>query len=352
MTLRYYLITGHLIAILITLIGVFIGLNYMVIEQKQVFFIMAIVITASLLGALFSLLLLSKITTSLSLLIAKMDALSRRDFQTDISITSPQEFAHLDLAFSRMAQSLEESFASLTESEREKALMIAQLSHDIKTPITSIQSEVEGILDGIIPPEDTPRYLKAIHGQTGRLNHLVKELDFLTSEVYGSDKENEVLETIYLDKLIIDVLSEFHLQITDEERDIAISVLPESAYIMSHYHKLYRILQNLVSNAFKYSPAKTPISIDLIKAKEKLTITVTDKGIGIGPEHQSKIFNRLYRVESSRNMATGGHGLGLYIAQELAQQLGGFISVDSQKAKGSKFSLSIPLKQEPKNQTD
>ncbi len=98
-----------------------------------------------------------------------------------------------------------------------------------------------------------------------------------------------------------------------------------------------------MSNAFKYSPAKTPIAINLIKDKEKLTVTVSDEGIGIAPENQAKIFNRLYRVESSRNMTTGGHGLGLYIAQELAQQLGGSISVDSQKAKGSKFSLSIPI---------
>lgn len=343
MTLRYYLITGHFIAILITLIGVFLGLNYMVIEQKQVFFIMAMVITASLLGALFSLLLLTKITKSLSLLISKMDALSERRFQTNISITSPQEFAHLDLAFTRMAQSLEESFASLTESEREKALMIAQLSHDIKTPITSIQSGVEGILDGVIPTDDVPRYLEAIHGQTCRLNHLVEELDYVTSEVYDKKKPDEDFEIVYLDKLVIDVLSEFHLQITEEERDIDISVQPESAHVISHYHKLYRILQNLVSNALKYSPAKSPITVALIKDQKQLTITVTDQGIGIATKHQDKIFNRLYRVESSRNMATGGHGLGLYIAQELAQQLGGTINLESQKNKGSKFSLTIPL---------
>lgn len=343
MTLRYYLIIGHFIAILITLIGVFLGLNYMVIEQKQVLFIMAMVITASLLGALFSLLLLTKITKSLSLLISKMDALSERHFQTNISITSPQEFAHLDLAFTRMAQSLEESFASLTESEREKALMIAQLSHDIKTPITSIQSGVEGILDDVIPTDDVPRYLEAIHGQTCRLNHLVEELDYVTSEVYDKKKPDEDFEIVYLDKLVIDVLSEFHLQITEEERDIDISVQPESAHVISHYHKLYRILQNLVSNALKYSPAKSPITVALIKDQKQLTITVTDQGIGIAPKHQDKIFNRLYRVESSRNMATGGHGLGLYIAQELAQQLGGTINLESQKDKGSKFALTIPL---------
>ncbi|WP_242258020.1 sensor histidine kinase [Streptococcus thoraltensis] len=343
MTLRYYLITGHLIAILITLIGVFIGLNYMFIEQKQVIFIMTIVILASLLGALFSLLLLNKIIKSLSLLVSRMNDISQRDFQGDINITSPLEFAQLGTAFSRMAQSLEEAFDSLIESERDKALMIAQLSHDIKTPITSIQSGIEGILDGVIPHDDVPRYLQTIHRQTGRLNHLVEELDFVASEVYDTEPRLEKPEVIYLDKLILDILSEFHLQISEEKRDIDISVQPESAYIISSYHKLYRILQNLVSNAFKYSPAKTPIAINLIKDKENLTVTVSDEGIGIAPENQAKIFNRLYRVESSRNMTTGGHGLGLYIAQELAQQLGGSISVDSQKAKGSKFSLSIPI---------
>ena len=150
-------------------------------------------------------------------------------------------------------------------------------------------------------------------------------------------------EEIFLDKLLIDIMSEFQLVIAKEDRDIQISVQPESAKIVSHYDKLSRIILNLVSNAFKYSEAGTKLTIDAAVDNKRLTLTVADEGQGIKSEDLEKIFKRLYRVESSRNMKTGGHGLGLYIARELARQLGGDIFVQSEYGQGSSFSLVLDL---------
>ena len=222
--------------------------------------------------------------------------------------------------------------------------MIAQLSHDIKTPITSIQVTVEGILDGVIKEEERLHYLTTIGRQTERLNKLVEELDVLTLNAQPQDIADEEVEEVFLDQLLIESMSEFQLQIEQEERDVYIQVSPESAKIKSYYDKLSRILVNLLNNAFKYSEPGTRIEVLAQLTEEELTISVKDEGQGILPEDLEKIFNRLYRVETSRNMKTGGNGLGLAIARELAHQLGGEITAESQYGLGSKFTFRLNLK--------
>ena len=243
-----------------------------------------------------------------------------------------------------MSHNLQATFQSLDESEQEKRMMIAQLSHDIKTPITSIQVTVEGILDGVIKEEERFHYLTTIGRQTERLNKLVEELDVLTLNRQPQDTADEEVEEVFLDQLLIESMSEFQLQIEQEERDVYIQVSPESAKIKSHSDKLSRILVNLLNNAFKYSEPGTRIEVLAQLTEQELTISVKDEGQGILPEDLGKIFNRLYRVETSRNMKTGGHGLGLAIAQELAHQLGGKITAESQYGLGSKFTFCLNLK--------
>ncbi|MCC9690755.1 sensor histidine kinase, partial [Streptococcus agalactiae] len=157
----------------------------------------------------------------------KMKDISQRRFDTKAQICSPQEFKDLETAFNQMSSELESTFKSLNESEREKTMMIAQLSHDIKTPITSIQSTVEGILDGIISEEEVNYYLNTISRQTNRLNHLVEELSFITLETMSDTAEPHKEETIYLDKLLIDILSEFQLVFEKENRQVMIDVAPD-----------------------------------------------------------------------------------------------------------------------------
>ena len=243
-----------------------------------------------------------------------------------------------------MSHNLQATFQSLDESEQEKRMMIAQLSHDIKTPITSIQVTVEGILDGVIKEEERLHYLATIGRQTERLNKLVEELDVLTLNTQPQETADEEVEEVFLDQLLIESMSEFQLQIEQEERDVYIQVSPESAKIKSHSDKLSRILVNLLNNAFKYSEPGTRIEVLAQLTEQELTISVKDEGQGIHPEDLEKIFKRLYRVETSRNMKTGGHGLGLAIARELAHQLGGEITAESQYGLGSEFTFCLNLK--------
>lgn len=344
MKLKSYILAGYIVSTLLTILVVFWAVQRMLIEKSEVYFLVGMTLLASFIGAAVSIFLLSPVFSSLKHLKKQAHKIASKDFSTEIETKGPLEFQELGQAFNDMSRNLQDTFQSLDESEREKRMMIAQLSHDIKTPITSIQVTVEGILDGVIKEEERLHYLTTIGRQTERLNKLVDELDVLTLNAQPQDIADEEVEEVFLDRLLIESMSEFQLQIEREERDVYIQVLPESAKIKSHYDKLSRILVNLLNNAFKYSDPGTRIEVLAQLTEQELTISVKDEGQGILPEDLEKIFKRLYRVETSRNMKTGGHGLGLAIAQELAHQLGGEITAESQYGLGSKFTFCLNLK--------
>ena len=344
MKLKNYILVGYLVSTLLTILVVFWAVQRMLIEKSEVYFLVGMTLIASFIGAAVSIFLLSPVFSSLKHLKKQAQNIAGKDFSTEIETKGPIEFQELGQAFNDMSRNLQDTFQSLDESEQEKRMMIAQLSHDIKTPITSIQVTVEGILDGVIKEEERLHYLTTIGRQTERLNKLVEELDVLTLNAQPQDIADEEVEDVFLDQLLIESMSEFQLQIEQEERDVYIQVSPESAKIKSYYDKLSRILVNLLNNAFKYSEPGTRIEVLAQLTEEELIISVKDEGQGILPEDLEKIFNRLYRVEASRNMKTGGHGLGLAIARELAHQLGGEITAESQYGLGCKFTFSLDLK--------
>ena len=344
MKLRSYILVGYLVSTLLTILVVFWAVQRMLIEKSEVYFLVGMTLIASFIGAAVSIFLLSPVFSSLKHLKKQAQNIAGKDFSTEIETKGPIEFQELGQAFNDMSRNLQDTFQSLDESEQEKRMMIAQLSHDIKTPITSIQVTVEGILDGVIKEEERLHYLTTIGRQTERLNKLVEELDVLTLNAQPQNIADEEVEDVFLDQLLIESMSEFQLQIEQEERDVYIQVKPESAKIKSYYDKLSRILVNLLNNAFKYSEPGTRIEVLAQLTEEELIISVKDEGQGILPEDLEKIFNRLYRVETSRNMKTGGHGLGLAIARELAHQLGGEIIAESQYGIGSTFTFHLNLK--------
>ena len=333
------LIVGYIISVLITIAAVFWAVNKMVIAQSSGFLIILITLCASFLGIMVNIILMRPTIKSLERLRKQAKDISKNNFNTIDEMVAPSEFKELSQDFNVMSAKLKETFKSLKDSENEKDEIIAQLSHDIKTPITSIKATVEGILDGIIAPEEISDYLGTIDRQTDRLNNLVEELSYLSlNQVNKVETEQE---TIFLDQLLIETMSEFQLTLEREKRKVAIDVTPTGAKIISDRDKLSRIVYNLINNALKYSQEGTPLKVSARFESNEVTISVTDSGLGISTEELQNIFRRLYRVEGSRNMNTGGHGLGLYIAQELAHQLNGEIRVKSEYGIGSTFSLVL-----------
>lgn len=220
MKLKSYILVGYLVSTLLTILVVFWAVQRMLIEKSEVYFLVGMTLIASFIGAAVSIFLLSPVFSSLKHLKKQAQNIAGKDFSTEIETKGPIEFQELGQAFNDMSRNLQDTFQSLDESEQEKRMMIAQLSHDIKTPITSIQVTVEGILDGVIKEEERLHYLTTIGRQTERLNKLVEELDVLTLNVQPQDIADEEVEDVFLDQLLIESMSEFQLQIEQEEREI------------------------------------------------------------------------------------------------------------------------------------
>lgn len=147
-----------------------------------------------------------------------------------------------------------------------------------------------------------------------------------------------------IDQLLMPILESYQQFIATENRAFKVHIPQNIQPFVQDQNALERIITNFIDNALKFSNAHTTITIDVYEKNQgMLAISVKDEGIGIKETHLNYIFNRTYRVENSRNQATGGSGLGLYIAANLAEQIGGSISMDSVFKKGTTMTLSFPL---------
>lgn len=340
MKLKQYIYIGYGLTVLLMVGSVIWASKQMLIMETEGPFIITMAVVASIIGTFVTTVFLRSVFHSLNRLKEGMVAIASQRFTPIHLEKAPVEFVEVAETLNEMNVQLEQAFEEIKESEVEKRMMISQLTHDIKTPITSIQQTIEAIVDGVIQPKERTMYLQTIHRQTMRLNQLVEELQDIT--VAQEQTIPSKIEEVLLDKLLLQVLSEFQWQIEKEERTVEVHVTPQNAKCTTVPDKLYRILYNLVSNALKYSPEKTTLTISAMVTDEGLKITVADEGIGIPESEQEAIFKRFHRVEQSRNLQTGGHGLGLAIAKELAEQLGGTLNVNSEEGKGAVFLLSAP----------
>lgn len=262
------------------------------------------------------------------------------EFITINNKTFIKEFSMLLKDYNQMVNQLEEQVNQIRQVEREKSEMISNLSHDIKTPVSSLIVLGQALLDDILEQEERTYYLEAVLDNCYRISDLSNELfQVVESESVAVHTENK---EIWIDELLIKVLNVFKGKIDQSKRDIIIIGAETKQSIYSDESSLFRIFCNVIDNALKYSQPGTPIRIEVIERDELLEICISDQGKGISKKEQEYIFKRTYRVEKSRSTETGGHGLGLAINQHLLQHIGGTISVESELEQGSTFFIKIP----------
>ena len=231
----------------------------------------------------------------------------------------------------------------MEKSEQDKSNLVAQLGHDIKTPITAVKNQIEAIQDGIISRDEIDQTLDQMAFQIDRLSSLTKQLmEVAVMEKATAQSAVNQEQKIWLDQFLLTLLSSFDYILRKKQQKIKLEVDPEIKTLTTDEGKLNRILTNLIENASKYSPENTTIYLKIENREETIIFSIKDEGFGIRWEEQQKIFERLYRVEKSRNPETGGSGLGLYISKSLAEQLGGTLKVTSEYERGSIFYLSLP----------
>ncbi|MEN6309785.1 MAG: ATP-binding protein [Anaerohalosphaeraceae bacterium] len=220
---------------------------------------------------------------------------------------------------------------------------VANVSHELKTPVTSIHGFVETLQDGAIHnPEDAKRFLGIIARQTDRLNSIIEDLLLLCELEQQGQSVHVPREVCAIRDILNEVVELCRHKAAD--RNIGIQMTcPADLKASVNASLLEQAVVNLVDNGIKYSNPDSDVSIAATAEDDRLIIRVQDKGCGIATEHQGRIFERFYRVDKARSRQLGGTGLGLAIVKHIVQYHKGSVSVQSTPGKGSTFVLSLPL---------
>ncbi|PGS53387.1 HAMP domain-containing sensor histidine kinase [Bacillus sp. AFS041924] len=263
------------------------------------------------------------------------------DLNFVIDTNSSDEIGELNKAFEEMRLKLKESINLQIQYEENRKELLSNISHDLKTPITSIIGYVEGIKDGVAnTPEKMEKYLSTVYSKAKDMDALIDEL-FLFSKL-DLKKEPFHFETIEINKYIGNYVEEIYLDLLQQGIEIQFSHLNKSLDVTADREKLKRVLSNLISNCVKYmNKGQKKISISLHEQVNELIVQVTDNGQGIDPVALPFIFERFYRAEQSRNSQTGGSGLGLAIAKQIIEEHSGKIWASSEFGKGTSIFFSL-----------
>jgi len=257
------------------------------------------------------------------------ERVSQGDFTARIGAGGPEVLVRLGAAFDAMASRLE----SIDHEQRE---FLADLAHEIATPIQALSGYSQGVIDGTIPLETAS---EAIENQTARLSELLDELAELRSlDAPGESKVDEV--DLYA--LVQGLHQEFEpaasaAGVELERRGAHVTLVTDQKLVTT-------VMSNFVTNALRYTPRGGRIVIGCDADPRQVVLSVADTGIGIAPEHQQRIFDRFFRTAEARDRITGGTGLGLTIARRAAHSLGGHIELESELGRGSSFRLVLPQK--------
>ncbi|MGH4014142.1 MAG: sensor histidine kinase [Pseudonocardiaceae bacterium] len=216
---------------------------------------------------------------------------------------------------------------------------VANVSHELKTPVGAVALLAEAVLDAADDPHEVRRFSTKILNESTRLGALVTELIAL-SRLQGAERLPE-LATVEVDKVVREALARCRL--AAESAGIRITVDPPSGLLVDgDATLLITAMSNLVDNAVSYSLPGSPVSVSRRLADGFVEIAVTDRGLGIAPEHQERVFERFFRVDQARSRATGGTGLGLAIVKHVAANHGGDVRLWSRPGTGSTFTLRVP----------
>ena len=254
-------------------------------------------------------------------------------YQERVEAVGTDELGQLARSFNQMASTLEQ-----TEAMRRD--LIANVAHELRTPLASIKGYMEGMIDGVLPAE--PDTYQQIYQEADRLQRLVNDLQELSRVEAGAFKLE--CHPLAISDLIQRIAA--HLRPQFEEKSVSLNLnLPANLPpVLADNDRISQVLLNLAGNALQYTPSGGTVTVSAAVQQPELIISISDSGIGIPGMHLPHLFNRFYRVDKSRSRAGGGSGIGLTIAKHLIEAPDGHIWAESAgEGKGSTFSFALPL---------
>ena len=232
---------------------------------------------------------------------------------------------------------IQEQHKNILMNAKMRQEFTANVSHELKTPLTAISGYSELIQNGMTNEEETIRFAGEIHKSAKRLLTLIN--DTIRLSQLDTSEQKVIYEAIDLYKIAEDCVN--MLKFSAESHGITISIHGTNAYLEGNKEMLEEVVYNLCDNAIRYNNEGGKVDVTVKPVKGKIYLCVEDNGIGISKEHQERIFERFYRVDKSRSKSTGGTGLGLAIVKHIIQQHGAHMELTSEKGKGTQIEIEF-----------
>lgn len=269
---------------------------------------------------------------------AAAKSLGRGDFSVRVPVTTADEMGQLAQSFNNMAD-------SLAGSESMNRSFIANVSHELKTPMTTIAGFIDGILDGTIPPDRRQHYLGIVSVEVKRLSRLVQTMLNL-SRIDNGELKLRPADFDISDTVLSTVLT-FEKSIDEKQIDIrGLDALSQHT-VRGDEDLLHQVIYNLVENAVKFTNAGGYIAFTVSDSIDRVAVAIENSGAGIPPDELPMVFEKFYKADKSRSMDKNGMGLGLYLVRTIVKLHGGDISVTSAVDQYTRFSFYIPKPVEP-----
>lgn len=265
------------------------------------------------------------------------DAFAEGNFSHKIEVSKNDELGYIAASLNYMANELN----TLEDDQRK---FISNVSHDFRSPLTSIKGYIEAMLDGTIPPEMQEKYLNIIVFETDRLTKLTQRL--LELNKYGTHGTMLDVSDFDINQLIKMTCLTFEGICKKKSISFHLILTGKSLFVTADMSKIQQVVYNLIDNAIKFSHNDSEITIETTEKNEKVFVSVKDTGIGISKENQNKIFERFYKTDTSRGKDKKGSGLGLSIVKEIIQAHDENINVISTEGVGTEFIFTLPLAQQ------
>jgi len=257
------------------------------------------------------------------------------DARVSVDKGNPQEVQELALAFNNMASSLQ-------KGEYRRQEFVANVSHELKTPMTTISGYVDGMLDGTIPPEKHKQYMQLVSQETKRLSRLVRSMLDISRMQDQDAFPPESLDRFDVCECVGQVLITFEQKITDKALEVDVSFPEIPAYTRAKQDAITQVVYNLLDNAVKFCPAEGMLTVTVREGDGKIYVAVGNDGQTIPPEELPLVFDKFHKLDKSRAENRDGWGLGLYIVKNLIMRHGEDISVTSQNGRTT-FTFTLPL---------
>lgn len=287
--------------------------------------------------------LAKKITRPIQKLSDVAKSIAKGNFKQRVEIDNIEELAELGETFNDMAESIE-TFEATRNS------FLANITHDLRTPMTTITGFVEGILDGTIPKEKHEWYLSIVLDESKRLSRIVNDLLDISKLEQGSF--NLEMQTFDINELVRLNIIKFEKNITDKDIQLSVEFEKESLFVNADKDAISRVLTNLFDNAIKFTNKNGFIDIKVGEKDSRAYVSVQNSGLGIAEEERIHIFDRFYKTDKSRSLDKNGAGLGLYIVKNIIQAHGQRVWAESKQGEFARFSFTLALSDNKKQITE